>query len=64
MNLGKQLYPYNSKVFMEGYQDAISKPHGYLVIDCNPKSPRELKMRIIYFLMNKLYAILVNEVIF
>ena len=45
MNLGKQLYPYNSKVFMEAYQDATSKPHGYLVIDCNPKSPRELKMR-------------------
>ena len=45
MNLGKQLYPYISKVFMEDYQDATSKPHRYLVIDCDPKSPRELKMR-------------------
>ena len=45
MNLGKQLYPYNSKVFMEAYQDATSNPHGYLVIDCDPKSPRELKLR-------------------
>ena len=45
LNLGKQLYPWASKVFMEAYQDATSKPHGYLVIDCDPKSPRELKLR-------------------
>ena len=45
MNLGKQLYPYNSKVFMEAYQNVTSNPHGYLVIDCDPKSPRELKLR-------------------
>ena len=30
---------------MEAYQDATSKPHGYLVVDCDPKSPRELKLR-------------------
>ena len=45
MNLGNQLYPYNSKVYMEAYQDATSNPHGYLAIDCDPKSPRELKLR-------------------
>ena len=44
LNLGKQLYPWASKVFMEAYQDATSKPHGYLVIDCDPKSPQELKL--------------------
>ena len=44
LNLGKQLYPWASKVFMEAYQDATSKPHGYLVVDCDPKSPRELKL--------------------
>ena len=33
LNLGKQLYPWASKVFMEAYQDATSKPHGYLVVD-------------------------------
>ena len=43
--LGKQLYPGNSKIFMEAYEDATSPLHGYLVIDCDPKSPRELKMR-------------------
>ena len=45
LNLGKQLYPWASKVFMEAYQDATSKSHGYLVVDCDPKSPRELKLR-------------------
>ena len=44
-NLGKQLYPGASKAFMEVYQDATSILHGYLVIDCDPKSSRELKLR-------------------
>ena len=39
MNLEKQLYPSNSKVFMEAYEDATSTVHGYLVIDCDPTSP-------------------------
>ena len=45
LNLGKQLYPCNSKFFMEAYEDATSFLHGYLVIDCDPKSPRELNLR-------------------
>ena len=45
LNLGKQLYLCNSKVFMEAYEDATSSLHGYLVVDCNPKSPQELKFR-------------------
>ena len=45
MNLGKQLYPCNSKIFMEAYEDATSQLHGYLVIDCDPKSSRDLKLR-------------------
>lgn len=45
LNLGKQLYPGASKVFMEAYEDATSKTHGYLIVDCDPKSPRELKLR-------------------
>ena len=49
MNLGKQLYPSNSKVFMEAYEDATSTVHGYLVIDCDPTSPRDLKIKNSYF---------------
>ena len=29
---------------MEAYEDATSHIHGYLVIDCDPKSPGELKL--------------------
>ncbi len=39
MTLGKQLYPKNVKGFLEAYEDATAQPFGYLVIDCNPKSP-------------------------
>ena len=45
LNLGKQLYPCSSKIFMEAYEDATSILHGYLVVDCDPKSPREVKLR-------------------
>ena len=45
MNLGKQLYPCNLKIFMEAYEDATSQLHGYLVIDCDPKSSCDLKLR-------------------
>ena len=44
-NLGKQLYPYVSKGFMEAYQDSTSEAYGYLVVYCNPKSSRDLKLR-------------------
>ena len=30
---------------MKAYEDATSHIHGYLVIDCDPKSPLELKLR-------------------
>ena len=30
---------------MECYKDATSLPFGYLLIDCDPKTPRELKLR-------------------
>ena len=46
-NLGKQLFPGpdGSKFFMEVYEDATNKIHGYLVVDCDPKSHRQLKLR-------------------
>lgn len=45
LNLGKQLYPTDVKGFMEVYMEVTNKPHGYLVIDCDPKSDRLLKLR-------------------
>lgn len=44
-HLGKQLYPNSSKLFMQVYKDVTSTPHSYLLIDCDPKSNRDLKLR-------------------
>ena len=30
---------------MEAYEDATSTVHGYLVINCDPTSPQDLKLR-------------------
>ena len=43
--LGKQLYPTDVKGFMGVYLDATQDLYGYLVIDCDPKSDRLLKLR-------------------
>ena len=43
--LGKQLFPWNSKIFMEAYEDATSEMYGYLIVDCDPKSSRDIRMR-------------------
>ena len=43
--LGKQVCPGNLKLFTEAYEDATACPHGYLVIDCDPKSARDFRFR-------------------
>lgn len=43
--LARQMYPGNSKFLIEAYQDATSKPHGYLLIDCKPKTEDNLRVR-------------------
>lgn len=45
MNLGRQLYPGANKFFMSVYEDATTPLHGYLVVDCDPKSSRKIKLR-------------------
>lgn len=45
MTLAKQLYPGNTKEFLEVYKDATKQQYGYLVVDCSPSSPKELKLR-------------------
>jgi hypothetical protein len=43
--LAKQLYPGNPKVFMGAYEDATLHNFGYLIVDCDPKSSKLLKLR-------------------
>ena len=47
--LAKQLYPSAVKVFTEAYEHATSTQYGYLVVDCEPKTPKELKLRTLIF---------------
>ena len=57
LNLGKQLFLCNSKIFMEAYEDATSVLHGYLIVDCDPKSPRDLKLRTNIFSRRRNYLL-------
>ncbi|ROJ73033.1 hypothetical protein DPX16_1217 [Anabarilius grahami] len=43
--LGRQMYPGNAKYFMECYQDATSRPFGYLMIDYKAKTPEQYRLR-------------------
>lgn len=43
--LARQLFPGNGQGFIEAYEDATGKPYGYLVVDCHPQTPRDIKLR-------------------
>ncbi len=43
--LAKQMYPNNTKYFMESYEDASSTPYGYLLIDYKAKTPEQYRLR-------------------
>ena len=47
MNLGKQLMPNSSKKFVDMYNEALSKPYGFLMVDlkCKQNGMPELKSR-------------------
>lgn len=43
--LASQLYPSKSKNIVEIYRDAISRPYGYLCIDCTQGTDERLRFR-------------------
>ena len=43
--LSEQLFPGNKQAFIEAYEDATAEQYGYLLVDCDPSSPKELKLR-------------------
>lgn len=45
VNLSRQLYPTNIKFLQRVYQDATSKPYGYILLDLTPDTPEELRCR-------------------
>ena len=44
-NLGKQMYPGSVNYLRANYEDATSKPYGYLLIDLKPDTPDSLRLR-------------------
>ncbi len=45
MVLGRQIFPGNTKYFMECYQDATNQPFGFLLIDFKAKTPERFRLR-------------------
>lgn len=43
--LGRQMYPGNSKYFLEAFNDATSSTYGYLLIDYKAKTPDMFRLR-------------------
>ena len=60
-HLGKQLYPCDSKFFMKVYEDATSENYGYLVVDCDPKSSKYIKLRTNIFPEEETICYIIND---
>jgi hypothetical protein len=45
MNLAKQVYPGMQKFFMDAFNDATSKPYGYLLVDLSPLMEEKARLR-------------------
>lgn len=43
--LGRQIFPGKGKKFQEIFDDATSRPYGYLLIDMKPTTPEQLRLR-------------------
>lgn len=45
VTLGRQMYPTNTQYFLEVFQDATHKPHGYLLVDLTASTPETYRLR-------------------
>jgi Poxvirus A32 protein len=43
--LARQMYPGQSKSFLDVYKDATSTQYGYLIVDCSPEMDDKLRLR-------------------
>ena len=43
--LAKQMFPRRSRYLMESFHDATKKPFSYLLIDCHPQTPENIRLR-------------------
>ena len=45
MTLGRQIMPGKQKALVEAFDDACSEPYGYLVLDLEPQTPDDMRLR-------------------
>ena len=45
MTLAKQMYPGGTESFMKKYEEAVSRPYGYLLVDLKPNTPERCRLR-------------------
>lgn len=45
MTLGRQMYPSNSQYFARHFEDAVSKPYGYLLVDLKATTDEHRRLR-------------------
>ena len=43
--LAKQMFPNRTQYLMDSFQDATKKPFSYLLIDCHPQTPENIRLR-------------------
>ena len=43
--LAKQMFPKRSSYLLESFQDATKRPYSYLLIDCHPQTPENIRLR-------------------
>ena len=43
--LARQMFPKHTNYLMESFEDATSKPYGYLMIDCHQLTPENMRLR-------------------
>ena len=43
--LAKQMFPSRTQYLMDSFQDATKKPFSYLLIDCHPQTPENIRLR-------------------
>jgi uridine kinase len=43
--LGKQLFKSKSRIFVKAFEDSVSRPYGYLLIDLKPDTPKQYRLK-------------------
>ena len=43
--LAQQVFPNKVKFIVEAFEEATKEPYGYLMLDCHPQTPEELRVR-------------------